>query len=130
MRVFRSKSKEIDNEDIRYYHTERCIEAGEEYDPKLKWLDSESESSVDNDGSSGHSSGVLEGSSSEYFALSRISNSWPVNIEFICPARGGYAPDVSGGYGDVGDVLCGPGVPGGSSEERVEGSQEGRDCHH
>ena len=35
MRVCRSKSEEIDEEDVQYYHTERCIEAGEEYDPKL-----------------------------------------------------------------------------------------------
>ena len=66
MRVFRSKSEEIDDEDVRYYHTKRCIEAGEEYDPELKWLNLESESEVDNDRSSGCSSGVLEGSSSEY----------------------------------------------------------------
>ena len=40
---FRSQSEEIDEEDLRYYTTERCIEAGEEYDPELKWLESESE---------------------------------------------------------------------------------------
>ena len=67
-------------------HTERCAEAGEEYDPELKWLDSESELEVDNDLSSGHGSGVLEGSSGKYFALSGISNGWPIAIEFICPA--------------------------------------------
>ena len=52
---FRSKSEEIDEEDLWYYHTERCIEAGEEYDPELKWLESESESGaeVGDDWSSG-----------------------------------------------------------------------------
>ena len=33
---FRSKSEEIDEEDVWYYHTERCTEAGEEYDLELK----------------------------------------------------------------------------------------------
>ena len=131
MRVFfRSKSEEINEEDVHYYHTERCIEAGEEYDPELKWLNSESELEVDNDQSSGCGSGVLEGSFGEYFAPSGISDGRPVNVEFVRPAGGGYAPDVTGGYGDVGDVLCGPGIPGGSSKECVEGSQEGRDRHH
>ena len=83
MRVFRSKSKEINEEDIWYYHTERCIEVGKEYDPKLEWFDLESESEVNNDQSSGCGSGVLEGSSSKYFAPSGISDGWPINIKFI-----------------------------------------------
>ena len=72
MRVsFRSKSEEIDNEDVRYYHTKRCIEAGEEYDPELKWLESESESGaeVNDDRSSGSSSGVQGCSSGKYTVM-------------------------------------------------------------
>ena len=130
MRVFRSKSKEIDDEDVRYYYTERCVEAGEEYDPELKWLDSESESLVNHDRSSGRSSGVLEGSSGEYLAPSGISDGWPITIEFIRLSGRGYVPDVGGSCGDVGDSLVGPGVPGvqGFSEERL-GEGSGKDCH-
>ena len=131
MRVFRSKSEEIDDEDVQYYHTERCAEAGEEYDPKLKWLESESESCVEvnDDWSSGCSSEVLEGSSSEYFAPSGISNSWPITIKLVCPSGGGYAPDVRSNYRDVGDGLVGPGVSGGSGEKSLEDSQGGWDRH-
>ena len=74
---FRSKSEGIDSEDVRYYHTERCIEAGEEYDPELKWLDSE----VDHDRSSGGGSGVLEGSSSEYASPPSFASSSSVHLE-------------------------------------------------
>ena len=118
---FRSTSEEIDEEDLRYYTTERCIEAGEEYDPELKWLESESESGaeVDDDRSSGHSSGVEECSSGEYASPS------VVRIEFVRSSGRGYAPDVGGDYPDVRDGLVGPGVPGGSSEECLEGSQTG-----
>ena len=130
MRVFRSKSKEIDEEDVQYYHTERCTEAGGEYDPELKWLNLESELEVNNDWSSGHGSGVLEGSSSKYFAPSRISDGWPVAIEFIHLSGRGYAPDVWGDFSDVGDSLVGPGVPGGVGKECMEGPQEGWDRHH
>ena len=131
MRVFRSKSEEIDDEDVRYYHTERCIEAGEEYDPELKWLDSESElgAEVGNDRSSGCGSGVEECSANKYFAPSGISDGWPIAIEFVRPVAGGYAPDVRGDFEDVGDGLVGPGVPGGSGEKHLERSQEGRDHH-
>ena len=123
---FRSKSEEIDEEDLQYYHTERCIEAGEEYDPELKWLESESESGteVDDDWSSGCGLGVEECSSSEYASPAVI------RLEFIRPPGRGYAPDVGGSCGDVGDELCGPGVPGSGSEECLEESQAGRDCHH
>ena len=53
---FRSKSEEIDEEDLQYYTTERCIEAGEEYNPELKWLESESElgAEVGDDRCQGH----------------------------------------------------------------------------
>ena len=87
MRVFfRSQSKEIDDEDVQYYHTERCIEAGEEYNynPELKWLNSESESEVDNDGSSRCGSGVLEGSSGKYASPAIVC------LEFVRPSGGGY----------------------------------------
>ena len=126
MRVFRSTSEEIDEEDLRYYHTERCIEAGEEYDPKLKWLESESESGaeVDNDRSSGRGSGVEKCSSGEYASPAVVC------IEFVRPSGRGYAPDVGGSGQDVGDGLVGPGVPGGGSEEHVERSQVGRDRHY
>ena len=118
---FRSKSEEIDEEDLQYYHTERCIEAGEEYNPELKWLESESESGaeVGDDRSSGHGSGVEECSSSEYASPAIV------RIEFVRPSGGGYAPDVGGSFGDVGGSLVGPGVPGGSSEEYLERSQAG-----
>ena len=125
MRVFRFKSEEIDDEDVQYYHTERCTEAGEEYDPELKWLSSESESEVDNDQSSGCGSGVLEGSSGEYLAPSGISDGWPITIKFVHPIGRGYAPDVGSSCGDVGNGLVRPGVPGESSKEYVEDSQEG-----
>ena len=126
MRVFRSKSEEIDEEDLRYYHTKRCIEAGEEYDPKLKWLNSESElgAEVSNDWSPGCGSGVEECSSGEYTSPAIVC------LEFVHPSGRGYVPDVGGGYGDVGDGLVRPGVPGGSSEEHLERSQAGRDHHH
>ena len=75
---FRSKSEEIDDEDVQYYCTERCAEAGEEYDPKLKWLELESESEVDNDQSSGCGAGVFEDSSGKYFAPTSISKGWPI----------------------------------------------------
>ena len=103
---FRSKSEEIDDEDVRYYHTERCIEAGEEYDPELKWLDLESESGaeVNDDRSSGHGSGVEECSSGKYASPA------VVHIKFIHPSGGGFAPDVGGSYSDVGDSLIGPGA--------------------
>ena len=81
--LFRSKSEEIDEEDVQYYHTERCAKAGEEYDPELKWLNLESASEVDNDRSSGCSSGVLEGSSGKYLAPSRVSNGRSITIEFV-----------------------------------------------
>ena len=121
MRVFRSKSEEINKEDLRYYHTKRCIKAGEEYDPELKWLDSESESGaeVSDDWSSGRGSGVEECSSGEYASPAIIC------LKFVRPSGRGYAPDVRGGYGNVGDGLVGPGAPGGSSEEHLEGSQAG-----
>ena len=130
MRVFRSKSKEIDDEDVRYYCTEGCVKAGEEYDPELKWLESESESEVDNDRSSGCSLGVLGGSSSEYFAPTGISDGWPINIEFIHPSGRGYVPDVRSYHGDVGSSLIRPGIPGvqGFQEERLE-EGSGKDCH-
>ena len=123
---FRSKSEEINDEDLRYYTTERCIEAGEEYDPEPKWLKLESElgAEVGDDRSSGHGSGVEECSSCKYTSPA------VVRLKFIHPPRGGYAPDVGGSYGDVGDGLVGPGVPGESSEEQLERSQAGRDCHH
>ena len=126
MRVFRSRSEEIDEEDLRYYTTERCIEAGEEYDSELKWLESESESGaeVGDDRSSGRGSGVEECSSSEYASPAIVC------LEFVRPSGRGYVPDVGGSYGDVGDKLRGPGVPGGSSEEHLEGSQVGRDRHY
>ena len=122
---FRSKSEEIDEEDLRYYTTERCIEAGEEYDPKLKWLESESESDgeVNDDQSSGCGSGVEECSSGEY------TSSAVIRLEFVHPPGRGYVPDVGGSGEDVGDELVGPGVPGGRSEEHLEGSQVGRDRH-
>ena len=117
MRVsFRSKSEEIDDEDVRYYTTERCIEAGEEYNPELKWLDSESASGVEvnDDRSSGRGSGVEECSSGEYASPAIVC------LKFVHPSGRGYAPDVGGSHGDVGDGLVGPGVPGGSSEEHLE----------
>ena len=119
-------SEEIDEEDLRYYTTERCIEAGEEYDPELKWLESESESGaeVGDDRSSGRGSGVEECSSGEYASPAIIC------LEFVRPSGRGYAPDVGGSGEDVGDGLVGPGVPGGRSEEYLEGSQGGRDRHH
>ena len=82
MRVFRSKSEEIDSENVRYYHTERCIEAGEEYDPELKWLKSESElgAEVGDDRSSGRGSGV-EGCSSGKYTSPAI-----VRLEFVRPS--------------------------------------------
>ena len=127
MRVFRSLSEEIDDEDVWYYCMERCAEAGEEYDPELKWLDSESElgSEDHQKGSSGSGSGVLGSSSGKYFASTGISNGWPVAVEFVHLAGGGYAPDVRGNYRDVGDGLVGPGVAGGFSEKHLKGSQEG-----
>ena len=73
----RAQTEEVNVKDIQYYHTKRCTEAGEEYDSELKRLDSESESSVDNDGSSGRGSGVLEGSSGEYFACPSV------RLEFV-----------------------------------------------
>ena len=123
---FRSKSEEIDEEDLWYYTTKRCIEAGEEYDPELKWLESECESGVEvsNDRSSGCSSGVEECSSGEYASPAIV------HLEFVRPSGGGYAPDVGGSCGDVEDSLIGPGVPGGSGEKHLEGSQAGRDRHH
>ena len=127
MRVsFRSKSEEIDEEDLRYYTTERCIEAGEEYDPELKWLELESESGaeVGDDRSSGCGSGVEECSSGEYASPAIVC------LEFVRPSGRGYAPDVGGSGQDVGDGLVGPGVPGGRSEEHLERSQSGRDRHH
>ena len=128
--LFRSKSEEIDDEDVWYYHTERCAEAGEEYNPELKWLKLESESEIDNDQSLGGGSGVLEGSSGEYFAPTGISDGWPINIEFVRPARGGYAPDVRRHNRDVESGLVGPGVTGiqGFQEERV-GEGSGKDRH-
>ena len=126
MRVSRSKSEEIDEEDLRYYTTERCIEAGEEYDPELKWLESESESGaeVGDDRSSGCGSGVEECSSGEYASPAVVC------FEFVRLSGRGYAPDVGGSHGDVGDSLVGPGVPGGSSEEQLERSQAGQDRHY
>ena len=127
MRVsFRSKSEEIDDEDVRYYCMERCAEAGEEYDPELKWLESESEQGeeVDDDRSSGRGSGVEECSSSEYASPA------VVRLEFVRPPRGGYAPDVGGDYENVGDCLVGPGISGRGGEEHLERSQAGRDRHH
>ena len=123
--LFRSQSEEIDEEDLWYYTTERCIEAGEEFDPELKWLESESESGVEigDDRSSGRSSGVEECSSGEYASPAIV------HLEFVRPPGRGYVPDVGGSHGDFRDGLVGPGVPG-SSEERLEGSQAGRDHHH
>ena len=125
MRVFRSHSEEIDDEDVWYYCTERCAEAGEEYDPELKWLESESElgEEVDDDRSSGSGLGVLGCSSGEYTSPAIIS------IEFVRPFGRGYVPDVGGDYGDVGNGLVRPGVPGGSGEKCMEDSQGGRDRH-
>ena len=124
--TFRSKSEEIDEEDLWYYHTERCIEAGEEYDPELKWLESESESGteVSDDRSSGCGSGVEKCSSSEYTSPAVVC------LEFVRPSGRGYAPDVRSSHGDVEHGLVGPGVPGGGSEELLEGPQAGRDRHH
>ena len=124
--LFRSTSEEIDEEDLRYYTTKRCIEAGEEYDPELKWLESESESGaeISDDRSSGRGSGMEECSSGEYASPAVIC------LEFVRLSGRGYAPDVGGGCEDVGDRLVGPGVPGGSSEEHLEGSQAGRDRHY
>ena len=125
MRVFRSKSEEIDKEDLWYYTTERCIEAGEEYNPELKWLESESESGAEigDDRSSGCGSGVEECSSGKYTSPAVIC------LKFVRPSGRGYAPDVGGSHGNVGDGLIGPGVPGGGSEEHLERSQAGRDHH-
>ena len=122
---FRSKSEEIDEEDVRYYHTERCIEAGEEYDPKLKWLELESESGeeIGNDRSSGRGSGVKECSSGKYTSPAVVC------LKLVHLSGRGYVPDVGSDYGDVGDGLVGPGVSGGGSEEHLERSQVGRDRH-
>ena len=99
---------------------------GEEFNSKLKWLSGEDSGSEDHkEGPSGSSEGILAGSPSEYFALSGISDGWPITVEFIQPAQDGFAPDVQGSYSDVRDSLVRPGVPGGSSEEHVEESQEG-----
>ena len=109
-------SEEIDEEDLWYFHTERCIEAREEYDPELKWLESESESGaeVGDDWSSGCGSGVEECSSGEYASPAVVC------LEFVRPSGRGYVPDVGGSHGNVG-----PGVPGECSEEYLEGSQVG-----
>ena len=91
MRVsFRSKSKEIDEEDLWYYTTERCIEAGEEYDPELKWLELESElgAEVGDDWSSGCSSGVEECSSGEYTSPAVVC------LEFVRPSGRGYCHEI------------------------------------
>ena len=111
---------------MSYYHTERCIEAGEEYNPELKWLKSESELGVevDDDQSSGHGSGVEECSSGKYASPAIV------RLKFVCPSGRGYVPDVGSGLSDVRDSLVRPGVPGGFSEEHLEGSQAGRDRHH
>ena len=118
---FRSKSEKIGEEDLRYYHTERCLEAGEEYNSELKWLESESESGaeVGDDRSSGCGSGVEECSSSEYTSPAIV------HVEFVRPSGRGYAPDVGGNYEDVGDGLVGPGVPGGSSHWGQRGKNPG-----
>ena len=92
----RSKSEEIDDEDVQYYHTKRCAEAGEEYNPELKWLDSELESEVNNDQSSGCGSGVLEGSSGEYFAPSGDLLVLPVPRDFVNICRDATPPELSG----------------------------------
>ena len=113
MVLFRSKSEEINKEDVQYYCTERCAEAGEEYDSEFKWIESESE--VDNDRSSGCGSGVLEGSSSEYASPTII------RLEFVHPLGRGFAPDVREG-------LIGPGCSG-VQEDCLEESQARRDHH-
>ena len=91
----------------------------------LKWLESESESGaeVNDDWSSRCDSGVEECSSGEYASPAVVC------LEFVHPSGRGYAPDVGGGYGDVGDSLIGPGVPGGSGEEHLKRSQAGQDRH-
>ena len=124
MRVFRSHSEEIDDEDVRYYCTEQCIEAGEEYDPELKWLELESELdlAVNDDWSSGGSARVEECSSGKYASPAIVC------LEFVCLSGRGYVPDVGGGYSNVRDGLVRPGVPG-LQEEHMEESQAGRDRH-
>ena len=115
-----SKSKEINEEDVRYYCSEQCAEAGEEYDSEFKWIKLELE--VDNDQSSGCGSGVLEGSCGKYASPAIVCH------KFIHLLGGGYVPDVGCHHGDVGSGLVGPGFPE-VQEECLEESQTGRDCH-
>ena len=42
---FRASMPEVDSEDIRYYHAERCAEAGDEYDSEYPYLTSSGEDS-------------------------------------------------------------------------------------
>ena len=103
---------------------------GEKFNSKLEWLSGEESGSEDHqEGSSGSGERVLAGSPSEYFALSRISDSWPIAVKFIRPAQDGFVPDVRGDYRNVRDSLVGPGVPGESSKECVEEPQGGQDHH-
>ena len=126
------QSKSVEDDDVREYQCQQAKEAGEEFNSQLEWLSNEllEENSVRAPGSN---KGVSQSSPGEYFAPTGISDGWPINIEFIQPARGGFVPDVRCCYGDVRSSLVGPGVTGFQEEEQpdhVEDSRSGRDCHH
>ena len=102
--------------------------AGEEFNSQLEWLSDEL-LEKDPAGASGSDKGVSPSSPGEYFTLTRISNGWPVNIEFVCLARGGFVPDVGCYFRDVGSGLIGPGVQEEEQSDHLEGCRSGKDCH-
>ena len=106
---YHCRSKLIEDDNIRDHRCQQPEEAGEEFHSELEWLSTDA--SEDNKkGSVGGRERVFPGSASEYFAPTGISDGWPVAINFICPSRGGLAPDVECCYGDVRASLVRPGV--------------------
>ena len=120
------RSESIKDDNVWEYRSWQAAEAGEEYDSQLEWLSNEL--SEDNpEGAPGSNKGVSPSSPSKYFALTRISNGWPISIQFIHPTRDGFAPDVRHCYGDVRSSLVRPGVSG-IQEECLE-NQLSKDHH-
>ena len=82
---YHCRSKLVEDDDVWEYQCQQAEEAGEEFDSQLEWLSDEL-SEEDPTRDPGSNKGVSSSSPSKYFALSGISDGWPINIEFICPA--------------------------------------------
>ena len=82
---YHCQSELVKDDNVWEYQCQQAEEAGEEFNSQLKWLSNEL-SEEDSAGAPGSDKGVSPSSPGKYFALTGISDGWPINILFIRPA--------------------------------------------